>query len=301
MTDEPEQTPADGESRPGSPAGIDGAPQPGPDTDASPKAATAPAADSRWLVAGASVVGTSHVARGAICQDAHAYLVRPDGVLLVAVADGAGSAERSAEGARISVERTIEVLDGGLDRHLREHDDAPDANAWRQLMTDAVDAARRRIDDLASSAALSPRSFACTLTCVAVARDRLAVAQIGDAAAVARDGEGNIRTVGVPQRGEYANEAFFVTMTDAMTRLEITVTDERATAVAALSDGLLRVATQGRDHEAHAPFFEPLLSVVTRLGGGSVVEAKLAAFLDSERVNKRTDDDKTLVLAVRSP
>jgi hypothetical protein len=131
--------------------------------------------------------------------------------------------------------------------------------------------------------------------------DHLAVAQIGDGAAVARDSDGKLFTVGMPQRGEYANEAFFLTMPDAMRRLEVTVTRGRVTAVAALSDGLLRVAARARDYEPHAPFFEPMLSVVERLGGGQAVEDKLAAFLDSERVNGRTDDDKTLVLAVRRP
>jgi hypothetical protein len=38
---------------------------------------------------------------------------------------------------------------------------------------------------------------------------------------------------------------------------------------------------------------------VVRKGAGPAIEAQLADFLRSERVSRRTDDDKTLVLAVR--
>ncbi|MFN2115602.1 MAG: PP2C family serine/threonine-protein phosphatase [Anaerolineae bacterium] len=306
----------------------DGVARPLAERDASlPEGAPPPADPSRqpsssepWRVVAASVTGTSHAARGVDCQDAHAYVVRPDGTLILAVADGAGSADQSADGARIAVERVIEVIDARLDAASSEdlaraqHGDAatpsevvggvvaarpPDEQWWRGLLTSAVQAARARIDQLAEHAGLAPRAYACTLTCVVATSEQLAVAQIGDAAAVARHPDGALHIVGVPQRGEYANEAYFLTTPDAMERLEITMSSGAPLAVAAFSDGLLRLATQGREHEPHAPFFDPLLDFVVRKGAGPAIEAQLADFLRSERVSRRTDDDKTLVLAVR--
>ncbi|MFN2251134.1 MAG: protein phosphatase 2C domain-containing protein, partial [Anaerolineae bacterium] len=153
----------------------DGVARPLAERDASlPEGAPPPADPSRqpsssepWRVVAASVTGTSHAARGVDCQDAHAYVVRPDGTLILAVADGAGSADQSADGARIAVERVIEVIDARLDAASSEdlaraqHGDAatpsevvggvvaagpPDEQWWRGLLTSAVQAARARID-----------------------------------------------------------------------------------------------------------------------------------------------------------
>ena len=57
----------------------------------------------QWQIVAASVAGTSHRKIGRGCDDAHAYLQLDNGTLLLAVTDGAGSAKRSAEGARCLV------------------------------------------------------------------------------------------------------------------------------------------------------------------------------------------------------
>ena len=58
-----------------------------------------PAGDGGWQVLGASVPGAGHVRGGQDCQDAHRWRALPGGVLVVAVADGAGSAPRSELGS----------------------------------------------------------------------------------------------------------------------------------------------------------------------------------------------------------
>jgi hypothetical protein len=50
-------------------------------------------------------------------------------------------------------------------------------------------------------------------------------------------------------------------------------------------------------YEPHAPFFRPLFAFAMESTDSAAAEP-LAAFLASERVTRRTDDDKTLVLAV---
>ena len=60
--------------------------------------------EDSWRVVGVSVVGTSHLDRAVPCQDAHRYQVLSGGELLVAVADGAGSAARAEAGASRAVE-----------------------------------------------------------------------------------------------------------------------------------------------------------------------------------------------------
>ena len=51
--------------------------------------------DAGWRIVGASVQGTSHQKDDIPCQDAHGYRVLLSGAIVVAVADGAGTASRS--------------------------------------------------------------------------------------------------------------------------------------------------------------------------------------------------------------
>ena len=56
-----------------------------------------------WRVVRASVQGASHAKTGQPCQDSSSVGVgAPDGILVAAIADGAGSAELSAAGSRIA-------------------------------------------------------------------------------------------------------------------------------------------------------------------------------------------------------
>ena len=51
---------------------------------------------------------------------------------------------------------------------------------------------------------------------------------------------------------------------------------------------------------AHEPFFKPFFSILAKTTSDQEdqLEAALVGFLNSEAVNERTDDDKTLALAV---
>lgn len=81
----------------------------------SPTAAS-PAPGAAWRILGASLAGSSHLAAGLPCQDAHGWRELPGGVWLAAVADGAGSAPRSDEGAALAVDAALEALAAAADR-----------------------------------------------------------------------------------------------------------------------------------------------------------------------------------------
>ena len=50
---------------------------------------------------------------------------------------------------------------------------------------------------------------------------------------------------------------------------------------------------------AHGPFFSPLFRTIRDGPGEETLRASLRDYLNSGRVNARTDDDKTLLLATR--
>jgi len=257
-------------------------------------------AASPWRVAAASVVGTGHVAHGQPCQDAHAYRAMADGVLLVAVADGAGSAARAEDGARVAVASALEALAAVVEAAGGSAADNTGGVDWSDRMTAVFQAVRAALEELANVEWEPLRAFACTLTCALATHRRLVVGQVGDGVAVGRGSDGSLFAASQPQKGEYANEARFVTMADALDHVETRVFDGPLDAVAITTDGLLRLALVLPTHEPHAPF-SPLLDFVGQTAEVEQANARLAAFLASERICARTDDDKTLVIAVHAP
>jgi hypothetical protein len=70
--------------------------------------------------------------------------------------------------------------------------------------------------------------------------------------------------------------------------------------VAVFSDGLQRLALNMADNTAHEPFFTNFFRVLgaSTPEQGDQLHGALLRFLRSPDVNERTDDDKTLALAV---
>lgn len=265
---------------------------PGASLDGEPAKALPAAA---WRVTGASVTGVSHRRLDLPCQDAQGYRVVQGEFLLVALADGAGSAEHALQGARSAVEYTLQALEARLASSRLP--DAPEE--WRNLMRDVFAAARAQVLAQAEAAGEPARKYATTLTGVIAARHRLVVGQVGDGAVVAEDENGELWTATRLQRGEYANETHFLTDDDALDRVVMAVFERPVLALAVMSDGLVRLALKMPVEEPHEPFFRPLFRFAGTVEDGHAASAQLADFLDSERVNARTDDDKSLVLAVR--
>ena len=247
-----------------------------------------------WRVIGASVQGVSHVKSGQPCQDAHAYSVLPDGTLIAAVADGAGSAALAEVGAQLAAQTAVNCVR----RELIEHALPDNDTAWRSLLFDALKAARQRLEDEASARGCALRDLAATLM-VAVAMAELAtVAHVGDGAAVLRNTSNELLLLAAPQVSEYVNETTFLVSADYSNAAQFCCWHGRAQALALFTDGLQRLALQMPWQRPHAPFFTPLLQFAANAGADA--EAQLAAFLRSPRIVERADDDLTLLLAARS-
>lgn len=252
---------------------------------------------NHWRIIGASVTGTSHDKTGQPCQDAHAFRSLAGGVAVLVAADGAGSADHSAQGAAQAVETAADALAEAMQWLTWPATDAE----WQNLFEAVYQRARAAVVYMAEAQGLPPRSFACTLLC-AVASDRgLAVAQVGDGLAVATLDGGEWYLAATPQRGEYANETFFLTQADRLPNVDVRVSSEPVLAVAVMTDGLLRLVLDLTRNQPHQPFFQPLLAFAAQVSDASEGATQLTAFLGSERVCARTDDDKTLVLAARPP
>ncbi len=246
-----------------------------------------------WQIIGASVTGTSHDKTGTPCQDAHAYR-RLDGMAVLVTADGAGSAERSDEGATTAAETAATALAEALARGWPGTE-----SEWQGIYERVYTQARAAVVYMAEAQGLTPRAFASTLLCAVASAEGLAVAQLGDGLAVATLDGGEWYLAATPQRGEYANETYFLVQGDRLPPVDVRVFSEPVQAVAVMTDGLLRLVLDMNRNQPHKPFFQPLLAFAAQAADPAEANAQLSAFLGSDRVCARTDDDKTLVLAAR--
>jgi hypothetical protein len=251
-----------------------------------------------WRYAQASVPGVAHHAEGRPCQDACAvrWLAASacGPVLLLAAADGAGSAAQADLGATLACQA---LLDGFSD-WLR---DSADRDDWQSAAPALLARVQATLDEQARRLQQPLREFACTLLGAALADDRALLLQIGDGAIILGNGD-DYRVQFWPQAGEYANETYFVTDTGAAARLECVLLRETVAEIALLTDGLQWLALHYPSRQAHAPFFRPLfraLRAQTAAGEAVTLNAALAELLTGPAICARTHDDKTLILATR--
>jgi hypothetical protein len=213
-------------------------------------------------------------------------------VLILACADGAGTARHADVGARLLCEQVtrliLDDLAAGLPAAQVEHDTVL---YWCQATRKLLEEEARRLE-------CTPRDLAATVLLAVVGESAAAFAQLGDGAIVARRGD-DYHPVFWPQAGEYANATNFLTDPDFPKYLLFEHRPERVAELALFTDGLQRLALDFRTQTAHRPFFEPMFRRLRESALADDLQAALRQYLNSAAINQRTDDDKTLILATR--
>lgn len=252
-----------------------------------------------WLAINASVVGTSHVASNKSCEDSSLVLVDTnksgEQVLSLIVSDGAGSALHGGEGAESAVESTAQFIKGLLK--------LPEMGLHEELAVDLLTYVRQDLLKLSAIKACALRDLACTLIVVISTHNKALCLQVGDGAAVVDLGSGLELALHPMNDGEYANMTHFITQDDSVGVMTVKVFNGGVKRAAVLSDGLQRLALNLANQTPHVPFFDRFFSVMgqSTLNDLDGLNAALEAFLNAPVVNERTDDDKSLALAIELP
>jgi hypothetical protein len=249
-----------------------------------------------WKYGFASVAGTSHKKHSLACQDSCRAEVfsGPQGeeVLLAVASDGAGSAAHANLGSVLACDLLVD--------QVRAHFEA--GKSWAQLGADFIHGWIAKFQGLAANwSGDSPREFACTLLAAVVGREHAAYFQIGDGAIVASRGEDEYHCVCWPQQGEYANSTNFLTDDDAADKIYCEFNISGIDEVALFTDGIQNLVLDYRSRSAHAPYFASMFAWLRprRIGYSRELSDSLVDYLNSDKINERTDDDKTLILATR--
>lgn len=251
----------------------------------------------RWKSTHASVTGKAHTDRGEGGQDfssACSIRIGNADIFIGLAADGAGSTTDGGQGAAIACASLCTQITGALgkDSDLSRITDE-DIKGW-------IAASREAIVAGAEKSGKRLRDFACTVLGSVAGNGRAVFFQIGDGAIVAGSGA-EYDTVFWPEQGEYANTTYFITDEDFQNHLHISHR-ESPDEIALFTDGLQALVLSFSQKKAHAGFFRPLFEALRNNPDNetNAFSGTLAAFLGREDIGARSDDDKTLVLAVRT-
>jgi hypothetical protein len=207
------------------------------------------------------------------------------------VADGAGSSQHSDVGSQIACRTIVDQATRFLESQKLDNLQLEDALLW-------CDGVRAQLKEKADELGCSVREFATTLCTAIITADLSVFFQIGDGAIIL----GNDIVYGIvfwPQIGEYANTTNFITSDEYESQLEFITTTSRCTKIALMTDGMERLALRFDTQIPHVPFFDPLFRALRTTNDVNGLNDGLRAFLGSDSIHNRTDDDKTLVLATR--
>lgn len=154
-----------------------------------------------WKIAGASIIGSSHIKDDTPCQDFIHSMARND-VTCIALADGAGSYRYSDVGAEISCMAVTEYFTLAFDRLFS----MPSLEIKRFI----IHGIRTRIGRKASSLETSKLELSSTLLFVAIKSNNFIIGHLGDGV-ISGEIDGNLVLLSAPENGEFANTTYFVT------------------------------------------------------------------------------------------
>lgn len=237
--------------------------------------------------------GSRHLRAGTPTEDQARALDDLPGWTFLVVADGCGSARCARAGAELACDLLLQHLAA----HLPE--EGSPAEGW---MAGAYRAARA--DLLASVAAtgLAPAEpasdYASTLLVAALGPTEAWLGQLGDGALCVRVA-GEWSPAFPPDHGESLELTHFLTDRDALERLQLRRI-EGVEAVALFSDGLERVLLHWPGPSAFAPALDALAHGLADAGDVATFERQLLGWIERPELNRVTDDDRSLALAVRS-
>jgi len=142
------------------------------------------------------------------------------------------------------------------------------------------------------------QDLACTLIVFFANYFCISAMQIGDGFIAVRSVDDDLQLLFTPDKGEYINETTFVTSSNAFEEMQVKVLEKPCSFICASTDGLEKVAINFKDWQPFPPFFNPLEEYMRETAETDEDNQYIIDFLNSERLNARTNDDKTLLLAL---
>ena len=255
-----------------------------------------------WRSLSRSVIGTRHQRNNLPCQDAGDHR-RFGEVVIGAIADGAGSAAHSEIGATLAVKSTLDYL-SNLETWLQPTQNPqwptltqpPSQGQVKRLCERTLTKVRSDLQQQATQNGYGLETLACTLLGFVATPHWLAAMQIGDGFMVVSTPSQSHQLMFAPDKGEFVNQTTFVTSSSAYQDLQVRVMPGNPQFICAATDAFERLAMHLPQWEPSPAFFKPLEEYLDETPIPEQDDAYIMGFLESDYLNKQTDDDKTLLL-----
>lgn len=243
-------------------------------------------------------LGAVHKRSGTGCQDSVAA-VRADGLLFLALSDGAGSAERAGQGSGLVVGTATHVL------RSVSWNQTPPTNRWLQSLAahlvSQVQSAIARVAATATNGELAP--YHATMLAAVVHAEWAALFQLGDGCLIHRLLRGTEYTVAPPQsKADYANLTHFVTEDSARQWLSLAVVPEPLSFLLMSSDGLEGVLLKdGRPRPQAIAYWERVLEQARAEGLGNEELDELLTVQEPFSLPHFADDKSLILVGLSGP
>lgn len=245
-----------------------------------------------WKVIQDSATGTSHKKLNSECQDYSGFKtlsINGAPAIAACISDGAGSALHSRLGSSLAVEYALSQIQSTYS------DWKPFDKDWA---TSLIEETIQYLNEMSTQQNISIKDFACTFLFCIFTADTSRFLQIGDGCWVVGNKD-RIFAPTWPSSGEYANETTFLTSINFVDSFQYTEVQEPIEYVAGFSDGLQNLLLDFAGKKPFEGFFNPFISSIKAVNDPNILKTQLSAFLESDRINSRTDDDKTLLFVWR--
>lgn len=249
-----------------------------------------------WKYVNVSVKGTSHEATNIPCQDNNSCLVLISDdyqTLIAIVSDGAGSATKSEIGSKFICQKFVRDIKKSFEDELLVKDFTQD------FFKDWINNFQEELQKQAEAEKLLLKDYACTFLAVIIGENSACFAQIGDGAIVFKNEENEYNFMFLPQQGEYVNQTFFATDKNARTQLQFDYLEKQIDELAIFTDGIQNLVIDFQTLTVNDEFFSQWFEWLREIQDRDVGNLALESYLNSPKINERTDDDKTFLLAVR--
>jgi hypothetical protein len=268
-----------------------------------------------WRIARASLQGTSHVAGDVPCQDYNKVMQFND-YMIIAVADGLGSASKSDVGANIACSAGIDYicdelsnvqLQNPLFRRIKKlfRRSVPVPFDYKKLLTKAVKYARDQIFLQALLENSQDKDYACTMLLTIIKNSEFYLVHVGDGAVVGAFESENqeiIETISGPDNGEYANSTTPITSPYYAEHLRYACSsgDKKLQGIFVFTDGIQNLCINHQTKQAFSGFFTPILQWFREFTIDVDLDDKCMQLLNSPRIRENSDDDLTLVVCYQN-
>jgi len=155
-----------------------------------------------WKTLNYEVIGKSHIKAKKVCQD-KTFTYTQNNLVVSALADGAGSYEYSDIGAIIACKSICKYIGDNFDELIN----ISNAN---EVITMIVNHVVEEIVAKADEMNCDKDKLSSTLLCVAIKNDDVIVFHVGDGL-IAGLKNGELKTLTMPDNGEFANATYFIT------------------------------------------------------------------------------------------